>query len=188
MSITWQSHEQSNLKFEDLIPIDVQRLYGAGLSNQIRPTVIQQGRLSKFFFTFLIKDDWKYLHFTKLWGLESFWWNIRLKPLTDEILIILCNSSARGFELIIWITCSLNWCFTHVIFSDIAGFMISLFSIYISQNKSTFNYSMGYHFLYHRAEIFGLGAMASIFFDLGTACLFELWGYHAHHLSTNRSN
>ena len=34
-------------------------------------------------------------------------------------------------------------------FSDVAGFMISFFSIYISQNKATFNYSMGYH----RAEI-----------------------------------
>lgn len=46
-------------------------------------------------------------------------------------------------------------------FSDVAGFMISFFSIYISQNKATFNYSMGYH----RAEI--LGAMASIFLIWG---------------------
>lgn len=41
-------------------------------------------------------------------------------------------------------------------FSDVAGFMISFFSIYISQNKATFKSSMGYH----RAEI--LGAFGSI--------------------------
>ena len=46
-------------------------------------------------------------------------------------------------------------------FSDVAGFMISFFSIYISQNKSTFDYSMGYH----RAEI--LGAFVSIFLIWG---------------------
>jgi cation diffusion facilitator family transporter len=46
-------------------------------------------------------------------------------------------------------------------FSDVAGFMISFFSIYISKNKSTFNYSMGYH----RAEI--LGAFVSIFLIWG---------------------
>lgn len=46
-------------------------------------------------------------------------------------------------------------------FSDVAGFMISFFSIYISQNKATFEYSMGYH----RAEI--LGAFVSIFLIWG---------------------
>jgi zinc transporter 2 len=46
-------------------------------------------------------------------------------------------------------------------FSDVAGFMISFFSIYISKNKSTFEYSMGYH----RAEI--LGAFISIFLIWG---------------------
>jgi cation diffusion facilitator family transporter len=46
-------------------------------------------------------------------------------------------------------------------FSDVAGFMISFFSIYISKNKSTFDYSMGYH----RAEI--LGAFVSIFLIWG---------------------
>lgn len=46
-------------------------------------------------------------------------------------------------------------------FSDVAGFMISFFSIYISQNKSTFDYSYGYH----RAEI--LGAFMSIFLIWG---------------------
>lgn len=46
-------------------------------------------------------------------------------------------------------------------FSDVAGFMISFFSIYISQNQSTFDYSMGYH----RAEI--LGAFVSIFLIWG---------------------
>jgi zinc transporter 2 len=46
-------------------------------------------------------------------------------------------------------------------FSDVAGFMISFFSIYISQNPSTFGYSMGFH----RAEI--LGAFVSIFLIWG---------------------
>ena len=46
-------------------------------------------------------------------------------------------------------------------FSDVAGFMISFFSIYVSQSKATANYSMGYH----RAEI--LGAMLSIFLIWG---------------------
>ena len=46
-------------------------------------------------------------------------------------------------------------------FSDVAGFMISFFSIYISQNKATFKSSMGYH----RAEI--LGAFGSIFLIWG---------------------
>jgi Co/Zn/Cd efflux system component len=46
-------------------------------------------------------------------------------------------------------------------FSDVAGFMISFFSIYISKNSSTFAYSMGYH----RAEI--LGAFVSIFLIWG---------------------
>ena len=46
-------------------------------------------------------------------------------------------------------------------FSDVAGFMISFFSIYISRNKSSFDYSMGYH----RAEI--LGAFVSIFIIWG---------------------
>ena len=46
-------------------------------------------------------------------------------------------------------------------FSDVAGFMISFFSIYISQQKATVKYSMGYH----RAEI--LGAYVSIFFIWG---------------------
>jgi zinc transporter 2 len=46
-------------------------------------------------------------------------------------------------------------------FSDVAGFMISFFSIYISKNKTTFDYSMGYH----RAEI--LGAFVSIFLIWG---------------------
>lgn len=43
-------------------------------------------------------------------------------------------------------------------FSDVAGFLISFISIYISQRKSNFEYSFGYH----RAEI--LGALASVFF------------------------
>ena len=42
-------------------------------------------------------------------------------------------------------------------FSDVAGFMISFFAIYISQRKQTFESSYGYH----RAEI--LGPMLSIF-------------------------
>lgn len=46
-------------------------------------------------------------------------------------------------------------------FSDVAGFMISFFSIYISQNKATFDKSMGYH----RAEI--IGALLSIFLIWG---------------------
>ena len=46
-------------------------------------------------------------------------------------------------------------------FSDVAGFMISFFSIYISQNPASFTYSMGYH----RAEI--LGAFVSIFLIWG---------------------
>lgn len=40
--------------------------------------------------------------------------------------------------------------------SDVAGFMISYFAIYMGNRPSTFNMSFGYH----RAEI--LGAMASI--------------------------
>lgn len=43
-------------------------------------------------------------------------------------------------------------------FSDVAGFMISFFSIYISRRKITLSHSMGYH----RAEV--LGALASVFF------------------------
>lgn len=43
-------------------------------------------------------------------------------------------------------------------FSDVAGFLISFISIYISQRNSNFKYSYGYH----RAEI--LGALASIMF------------------------
>lgn len=43
-------------------------------------------------------------------------------------------------------------------FSDVAGFMISFFSIYIARRKSSLSHSMGYH----RAEI--LGALASVFF------------------------
>jgi Co/Zn/Cd efflux system component len=43
-------------------------------------------------------------------------------------------------------------------FSDVAGFMISFFSIHIARRKSTVTHSMGYH----RAEI--LGALASVFF------------------------
>ena len=46
-------------------------------------------------------------------------------------------------------------------FSDVAGFMISFFSIYISQNQATKKYTMGYH----RAEI--LGAFVSIFLIWG---------------------
>ena len=42
-------------------------------------------------------------------------------------------------------------------FSDVAGFMISFFAIYLSQRKQTFNKSYGYH----RSEI--LGALLSIF-------------------------
>lgn len=42
-------------------------------------------------------------------------------------------------------------------FSDVAGFMISYVAIYISQKKSTFNKSYGYH----RSEV--LGAMLSVF-------------------------
>jgi putative flippase GtrA len=42
-------------------------------------------------------------------------------------------------------------------FSDVAGFMISFFAIYISKRKSTFNKSYGYH----RSEV--LGAMLSVF-------------------------
>lgn len=43
-------------------------------------------------------------------------------------------------------------------FSDVAGFMISFFSIYISRRKNSLSHSMGYH----RAEV--LGALASVFF------------------------
>jgi len=46
-------------------------------------------------------------------------------------------------------------------FSDVAGFMISYLSIYISQRKATFGNSYGYH----RAEI--LGALLSIFIIWG---------------------
>ena len=46
-------------------------------------------------------------------------------------------------------------------FSDVAGFMISFFSIYVSQSPSTIKYSMGYH----RAEI--LGSYVSIFLIWG---------------------
>ena len=46
-------------------------------------------------------------------------------------------------------------------FSDVAGFMISFFAIYIAQNKATFGKSMGYH----RAEI--IGALGSIFIIWG---------------------
>ena len=46
-------------------------------------------------------------------------------------------------------------------FSDVAGFMISFFSIYISQKKSTIHSSMGHH----RAEI--IGALMSIFIIWG---------------------
>lgn len=42
-------------------------------------------------------------------------------------------------------------------FSDVAGFMISFFAIYISQRKATFNKSYGYH----RSEV--LGAILSVF-------------------------
>lgn len=42
-------------------------------------------------------------------------------------------------------------------FSDVAGFLISFISIYISQRKANFQYSYGYH----RAEI--LGALSSVF-------------------------
>ena len=43
-------------------------------------------------------------------------------------------------------------------FSDVAGFMISFFSIYISRRKLNIRYNMGYH----RAEM--LGALLSVFF------------------------
>lgn len=43
-------------------------------------------------------------------------------------------------------------------FSDVAGFMISFFSIYISNRKISLKHSMGHH----RAEV--LGALASVFF------------------------
>lgn len=46
-------------------------------------------------------------------------------------------------------------------FSDVAGFMISFFSIYISSSPATIKYTMGYH----RAEI--LGAFISIFLIWG---------------------
>jgi zinc transporter 2 len=43
-------------------------------------------------------------------------------------------------------------------FSDVAGFMISFFSIYISNRPITISHNMGHH----RAEV--LGALASVFF------------------------
>jgi len=43
-------------------------------------------------------------------------------------------------------------------FSDVAGFMISFFSIYISRRKLSLSHNMGYH----RAEV--LGALLSVFF------------------------
>jgi zinc transporter 2 len=43
-------------------------------------------------------------------------------------------------------------------FSDVAGFMISFFSIYISSRKMTLSRNFGYH----RAEV--LGALLSVFF------------------------
>lgn len=43
-------------------------------------------------------------------------------------------------------------------FSDVAGFMISFFSIYISRRKISLSHTMGYY----RAEV--LGALASVFF------------------------
>jgi len=43
-------------------------------------------------------------------------------------------------------------------FSDVAGFMISFFSIYISRRKINLGHNMGYH----RAEV--LGALLSVFF------------------------
>jgi len=46
-------------------------------------------------------------------------------------------------------------------FSDVAGFMISFFSIYISQKKMTLDHNNGYH----RAEV--LGAILSVFFIWG---------------------
>jgi len=46
-------------------------------------------------------------------------------------------------------------------FSDVAGFMISFFSIYVSQRPSNFKYTMGYH----RYEI--IGAFLSIAFIWG---------------------
>jgi cation diffusion facilitator family transporter len=46
-------------------------------------------------------------------------------------------------------------------FSDVAGFLISFFSIYISSSPATTKYTMGYH----RAEI--LGAFISIFLIWG---------------------
>jgi zinc transporter 2 len=46
-------------------------------------------------------------------------------------------------------------------FSDVAGFMISFISIYISQKEATFSYSYGYH----RAEI--IGALGSIYLIWG---------------------
>ena len=47
------------------------------------------------------------------------------------------------------------------LFSDVAGFMISYFSIQISQRKATWRYTYGFH----RAEI--LGAYLSIFLIWG---------------------
>jgi cation diffusion facilitator family transporter len=46
-------------------------------------------------------------------------------------------------------------------FSDVAGFMISFFSIYLSKRKQTFNHGYGYH----RSEV--LGALMSIFLIWG---------------------
>ena len=43
-------------------------------------------------------------------------------------------------------------------FSDVAGFMISFFSIYVSRRKISLSHNMGYH----RAEV--LGALLSVFF------------------------
>jgi len=53
-------------------------------------------------------------------------------------------------------------------FSDVAGFMISFFSIYISRRKLNIRYNMGYH----RAEV--LGALLSVFFHLGTFDMAQL--------------
>jgi zinc transporter 2 len=57
-------------------------------------------------------------------------------------------------------------------FSDVAGFMISFLSIYISQNKASHVYSMGYH----RAEI--LGAFASIFLIWGLLVWLNIEAVH----------
>jgi len=57
-------------------------------------------------------------------------------------------------------------------FSDLAGFMINMGAIYISQNKSTLRYNTGYH----RAEV--LGAFTSIIMIWGLIIWLNIEAVH----------